>query len=72
MPRRLFCLVLRSLLTPNCHIEARSRARNTSMTKRSTRRAAPLAIACAWLALAGFVLIVYILTFVKMGMYHTL
>lgn len=54
MPRRLFCLVLRSLLTPNCHIEARSRARDTSMTKRSTRRAVPLAIACAWLALAGF------------------
>lgn len=33
------------------------------------RRQRSLALA---LALAGFVLIVYILTFVKMGMYHTL
>jgi len=41
------------VVSPKRYIEARSKARDTSMTIRSTRRAVSLAIACAWFACAS-------------------
>ncbi len=47
--------------------ELEQQANEALFLKRRRQRSIALA-----LALAGFVVIVYILTFVKMGMYHTL
>jgi FimV-like protein len=52
LPRRLFLLPQQIVVFPKRHFEARLIARDTSMTTRSTRRAGPLALACAWLACA--------------------